>query len=246
MKANIIMLALASLIFCFACSSKNKGEAKNMSAKAEKADSSQAALASQLASPEELAEALQNAAFYGDLAEVQRLLKAGANVDAKSSLGFTPLMRASERGNVEIARALLQAGADCDVARDNGSTALMDASSGNQPEVLKVLIEAGADPNAKTTDGTGVMFWAAGYGHTEVVRILVKAGTRIEDPVDRFGTTPLMHAVRNGKAETVAALLELGAKVNARDTSGKTALSHAKEKGDKGIVDILLKAEGIE
>jgi ankyrin repeat protein len=90
------------------------------------------------------------------------------------------------------------------------------------------------------------MFWAAGYGYTEVVRELIKAGARVGDPIDQFRTTPLMHAVRNGKPETVQALLELGAQITAEDTSGKTALAHAKAEGKNEIVDILLKAGGKE
>lgn len=246
MKSKCIFLAMALLVFCFGCSSKNKGESGQAATEVEKGEPSKASPASETAPQENLNEALCNAAFSGDIAEVPRLLKAGADVNAKDSMGHTALMRASQKGNVEIVRALIQAGADFRAKREGGMTALMDASANNQPEVLKVLIEAGADPNARTEDGTGVMFWAAGYGYTEVVRELVKAGARIEDPIDQFGTTPLMHAVRNGKAETVQALLDLGAQVNAKDTSGKTALARAREEGNSEVIEILVKAGGKE
>lgn len=246
MKGKMLWMtpAWVILFLYFACSPKDKaGSGKKA---AGEAGSLQGTLSSSLASPEELAEALRSACWSGDINEAQRLLHAGAGVNAADSGGFTPLMRACERGNAEIARALIQAGADPHAARGNGGTALLDASGNNQPEALRVLIAAGADPNAKTQEGKGAMFWAAGYGFTEVVRILARAGCRIEDPVDAFGTTPLMHAVENGQAETAAALLELGAKVNARDSSGKTALQRARTEGKNEIAEILLKAGGAE
>ncbi len=246
MKGKMLRMAWAwaLLSLCFACSPKDKAETGKKAAG--EAGSPQETLASSLASPQELAEALRSACWSGDSDEVQRLLRSGAGVNAADNLGFTPLMRACERGNAEIARALIQAGADPQAARADGATALLDASGSNQPEALRVLVAAGADPNARTQGGTGAMFWAAGYGYAEVVRILARAGCRIEDPVDAFGTTPLMHAVRNGKAETVAALLELGAKVNARDSSGMTALRHARMEGKNEIAEALLKAGGTD
>ena len=128
--------------------------------------------------------------------------------------------------------------------RENGRTALQDACSANQLEALKVLLDAGADPNERGTDGTGILPWAVGYGYTEVVRELVKAGTRIDDPLDRFGQTPLMQAARTGKTEIVRTLLELGAKIGAKDREGKTALDYAKEKGHAEIAEILNQAGG--
>lgn len=106
------------------------------------------------------------------------------------------------------------------------------------------MLDAGADPNERGTDGTGILPWAVGYGYTEVVRELVKAGTRIDDPLDRFGQTPLMQAARTGKTEIVRTLLELGAKIGAKDREGKTALDYAKEKGHAEIAEILNQAGG--
>jgi ankyrin repeat protein len=50
----------------------------------------------------------------------------------------------------------------------------------------------------------------------------------------------LMLAARDGKTDTVKALIEAGADVNAKDRQGKTALVVASEKGHLDSVKILL------
>ncbi len=51
----------------------------------------------------------------GDLAAVKAFLDNGANVNAKSPYGATPLFFAADRGNIEMVKLLLQRGADVDV-----------------------------------------------------------------------------------------------------------------------------------
>ncbi|MDD8014239.1 MAG: ankyrin repeat domain-containing protein [Acidobacteriota bacterium] len=244
MKKKTIALIVVISVLCFSYSCQKKSSSLESTSSADKAEPSQAVPESEPASPQNLNEDLVAAAWSDDSGEIQRLLKAGAEINAKDGFGFTALMRASERGNAELVKALLQAGADIKVKRENGWTALQDACSANQLEALKVLLDAGADPNERGTDGTGILLWAVGYGYTEVVRELVKAGTRIDDPIDRFGQTPLMQAARTGKTEIIRTVLELGAKINAKDREGKTALDYAKENGHAEIAEILNQAGG--
>jgi ankyrin repeat protein len=48
-----------------------------------------------------------------------------------------------------------------------------------------------------------------------------------------------MGAARNGRVEAARTLIELGASVNARAQSGKTALSEAREHGHEGVIALL-------
>src|SRR6185369_16676895 len=62
---------------------------------------------------------------------------------------LTPLMRASEAGNMDDVRRLLKAGADVNEALGSlGITALTLAAARGHLEVVKILLAAGADPNA--------------------------------------------------------------------------------------------------
>ena len=52
------------------------------------------------------------AAQFGTVDEVQTLLNAGADVNAKNRFGDTALKNAKENGHIEIVDLLLQAGAE--------------------------------------------------------------------------------------------------------------------------------------
>src|SRR5256885_5025374 len=75
---------------------------------------------------------LQYAVYDGNVAEVRRLLKAGANVALANNYGATPMGLAAEAGNAEILKLLLDAGANADSPNPEGQTALMAvARTGN-------------------------------------------------------------------------------------------------------------------
>lgn len=48
------------------------------------------------------------------------LLEAGVNVDAQDSRGYTPLMLACEKGNLELASLLIENEADTNLKEANG------------------------------------------------------------------------------------------------------------------------------
>ena len=61
----------------------------------------------------ELLPPLMRAAEAGNLSDVQRLLKDGANVNEDfGTIGITALMLAAARGHLEVVKVLLKAGAD--------------------------------------------------------------------------------------------------------------------------------------
>lgn len=96
--------------------------------------------------------ALADAIEGGDVAEVRRLLAAGANPNAHyvSRDGDTrPLVLAVEMGGPEMVRALLDAGARVDAKLDDGYTALGVAVSSENLDMVKLLVEAGANPEVK-------------------------------------------------------------------------------------------------
>src|SRR5258707_10624501 len=61
--------------------------------------------------------------------------------------GYTPLMRAAQRGQVNVVRALLKSGAAADARHPNGPTALMVAAQKGHVALAKVLLAAGAHSN---------------------------------------------------------------------------------------------------
>lgn len=82
-------------------------------------------------------------------AEIDKLIKNGADVNAKDKDGGTPLMLASLGSlNSDAVKALIKAGANVNAKNNEGFTPLMLAAIYN-PDALKILIKAGADVNAK-------------------------------------------------------------------------------------------------
>eukprot|EP01051_Picozoa_sp_SAG22_P002405 SAG22_NODE_105_length_20045_cov_23.373308_14_plen_978_part_00 len=115
----------------------------------------------------------------GQTEMVEVLLRARADVEAKSEYGTTALMRAID-GHVEVAALLLRAGADVDAKSEHGITALMKAADKGHAEATGLLLEAGASIEGKDSTGVTSLIKAAQKGHAEVVRLLVVTGASIE------------------------------------------------------------------
>lgn len=77
---------------------------------------------------------------------------AGADVNARSEDGYTPLMYAVAIGNSEVVREVLSGGADINVQSTTGWTALMFAAK-DRPQLLEQLLSAGADKTLKNSAG---------------------------------------------------------------------------------------------
>lgn len=84
--------------------------------------------------------ALMEAAVQGDVSKVARLLRAGADVNARRrGTAHTALMAAASYGEVEVVRLLLAAGADPALRDVEGRTALMRARENEHAEVAALL-----------------------------------------------------------------------------------------------------------
>ena len=67
---------------------------------------------------------LHRAVFYNDNSLITRLLKGGADVNARASRKVTPLHMAAHEGHVEAARLLIKAGADTNLLNSAKETPL--------------------------------------------------------------------------------------------------------------------------
>ncbi len=85
--------------------------------------------------------ALYFAAFRGQLAIAEDLLKHGANVNGQGDDGYAPLHGAAMGGQVALVTLLLAHGAEVNIASRSGYTPLAEA---HDPEVIKVLLAHGA------------------------------------------------------------------------------------------------------
>jgi len=210
-------------------------------------------------------EKLIEAAQKGDLASVQRLIKAGANVNQgvinpwDGNVGDTALMCAVKRAKVakineqyapdesrylKIVQTLINAGANVNQKDTEGNTAIKIAADYSLLKIVQTLINAGANVNAANNKGDTALMGAAGSNLT-IIQALIKAGANVNQK-NTEGWTALMCAMKNGvycgnPFERVQALIKAGATINDADQTGFTVLMGAIVYNSK-MVPLLIKA----
>jgi hypothetical protein len=97
--------------------------------------------------------ALYGAAHEGNVRCMQVLIGYGADVEARTVGGRSPIMIASSLGHLECLKVLIEARADVHAEDNNKCQAIHDASYNGRTECLKLLILEGADVNAQDEDG---------------------------------------------------------------------------------------------
>ncbi len=121
---------------------------------------------------------LLRAVEKGRVEFVVKLVKAGADVDARDHLEATPLMLAAYRGETEMAKALIANGAHVNARDIFGQTALMRAAFWGYGELVELLIANGANVNTQDKyHGTAPMFAILGR-HGDIATALREHGAR--------------------------------------------------------------------
>jgi len=109
-----------------------------------------------------------------DASKIKDLIDRGADVNAKTNVGWTPLHFASSMKDLEIAKLLLDRGADVGAKNVYEVTPLHSASWNNHIETAKLLLDRGADVEAKDDDGWTPLDCASWCNHIETAKLLKK------------------------------------------------------------------------
>ncbi len=174
--------------------------------------------------------ALHYAAQIGDVECVKELLAAGAKVNAANTNGLTALHFAAGFGRVECVKELLKAGARVDAIDKEKRTPLTHASCSlsRNMETIDVLLEASANVNhLDAFERTALHYAVAIKNNASIVQRLIDADINIEAADNKCGWKALQLAALEGRVKHVEILLAAGAKVNARQREGETALISA-------------------
>ena len=212
--------------------------------------------------------ALNIAANTGHVECLKELIAAGTDINKEDKDDQTALKFAANHMDIESLKQLIAAGADLNtvdvvgmegtsnecifpLTKDEGKdicptdTSLTYAAGRGKLSCVKELITAGADVNtAYECHGNGPLLSAAINKEEKDS----KTAFNITDDKKLIGTDAnirtvielLMHAVENGKAETVEELLKYGADVNTTDKFGNTTLMTSVKVGSQPIFQLLV------
>ncbi|RYF43926.1 MAG: ankyrin repeat domain-containing protein [Comamonadaceae bacterium] len=176
------------------------------------------------------------AAHRGDSALIEKLAKAGADLNTRDSHGRTPTHVAAFARQREAIRSLAKAGANLDLLEHDRYDAVTIAAVADDEETLRTLLALGASARQVTSryDGTALIA-AAHLGHDGVVRQLIAAGAPL-DHVNNLHWTAAIEAVVLGDGgprhqRALAALIAAGANLKLADRQGMTPLQLARTRG---------------
>ena len=190
---------------------------------------------------------LHGAAHRGDTAALEKLIAAGANLQARDAHGRTAVHVAAFARQRDTLRALAKAGAKLELLENDRYDAVTIAAVADDEETLRVLLGLGASAKLTTSryDGTALIA-AAHLGHDGVVKQLIAAGAPL-DHVNNLHWTALIEAVVLGDGgprhqEVLRALLAAGASTRLADRQGNSPLALAKARGYQAMVQLLEQA----
>ncbi|MCK5806648.1 MAG: ankyrin repeat domain-containing protein, partial [Lentisphaeria bacterium] len=178
---------------------------------------------------------LHQAVADNHAAEVKLLLRSGADTENTDEAGETPIWHASAK----MARLLIENGADIDHKNNHGESLLIYLLRvEDSPSVVEMLLEQGASPNKADRRGVPPLYHALSGSMTDAkacrrAALLLDHGAdpNFVLPADTryvYRPAPYLHvAVRKGFKEVTKLLLKHGVDVNARDSTGRTALECA-------------------
>jgi ankyrin repeat protein len=157
-----------------------------------------------------------------DLPEIRRLLRVGADVNAKNYHDETPLHEASCEGHAQVVKDLLEHGADIDATDNGGRTPLHLAAMDGHLTVVSELLS----PN--DINGT-----------TSILGKRKSRGANIETK-DDYGDTPLHNASESGHLPVVKALVSGGANILVANNQERLPIHEAVSGGSSGVAKYLL------
>ncbi|XP_041476815.1 protein phosphatase 1 regulatory subunit 12A-like [Lytechinus variegatus] len=124
---------------------------------------------------------LHEACLAGYVRTVHVLMSIGADTEAQTEEGYTPLLCAAGNGHNDITRILV--GGGCDPNKNLpmiGVNALHIAAWTDQPDVLADLLIMGGDINKKSLTRKTAMEFAREQNHTDCVNVLQKHEQKLQ------------------------------------------------------------------
>ena len=180
---------------------------------------------------------------------VEKLLSAGADVNAIDKNGASPLYLACDTGNTELVKMLLSHGANPNIKTRDMYPILTTCKlcKGQYCDTVKQLLKYKADVNVRDVTGKTALHYAleSSYHHstdidktTVLVQLLIDGGADINSASEN-GETPFYISCSRGLTSVVNKMLQYGAKVDGINGK-KLPLNVACKNKHMSVVQLLL------
>lgn len=183
---------------------------------------------------------LMIASSKGLSSEIIRLIKKGADINAVTPEGATPLIFAVSNNRPLAVITILAYKPQIDKVTKNDETALLIAVKNSFPDLAEALIREGADLNHTDRFGATPLHHAAINGYLEVADLLIYYDADLNSKTAQ-GTTPLLASIWAGHTEISDLLIQNGAGIEETDNEGYTPYLMASYFGDTIVMNILQK-----
>ncbi|MBF8246369.1 MAG: ankyrin repeat domain-containing protein, partial [Rickettsia sp.] len=195
---------------------------------------------------------LHYAAEYDSVELAEFMLDHGAEINAQSSLGLTPLAMAALNNKLATGELLLKKHANVNLEDSNDQTPLHAATWLNYAQFVNLLINYGANLNAKDKEGETALHYAIVKNYVDIANILIanKADLNAQNQLQRaalhytvsYRTPIIMDTLIQANLQDP----ELNLNLNIQDQNGDTALHMASSSGYLDLTTKLLDTEGTD
>ena len=189
-----------------------------------------------------------------DVAQVQRLLEAGADPNLEED-GAYPMFVAVSKGYIEVVKLLVAHGGDIYMKLPANSTSLLEVAdpggqlTDGQVQVVEYLLEQqladGWDVNQQDDYGVTLIGWAVEEDRYTLAERLIELGADLEI-VDNYLMTELLVVANRGRVEQVRFLVDHGVNLDYQGRAGYSALHWAAESLQGGGSSSTLRDDKVE
>lgn len=187
---------------------------------------------------------LMYATFAQDYKFIEDLIKKGVNVNAIGHMGSSALLISALKKDLNMTRFLIKNGANINL--EGAYNPILMSARINDFKTLEFLVELGANLEARVPqDGKTAFLTALVHSDEASVRYLIDKGSNIDVKDYEEGSANL-YAASSGSLAKVKLIESLNADLLATDLDKHNILMSASERGDRELINYLIREKGID